>query len=167
VSPFWQGVLATGGAVVVVVLIVWAYILLRVMFMDTSPREAWQWWREDRAARRRNRAARSPRPEKIESYGQIEAPNSVQPPVQKHPPAPPPPANANKMAMPIDPANPPSWKTYQPQVSRLAGKDRHMRACTCHPDRPLEPGQRVLWWPVPHSGGAVRVFCEEGIEVDQ
>jgi hypothetical protein len=63
-----------------------------------------------------------------------------------------------KESMPIDPANPPSWKVYSPR------KGAPGRACACHPDRALQPGQRVLWWPVPVSGGGVNVFCQDGVE---
>jgi hypothetical protein len=65
-----------------------------------------------------------------------------------------------KVAMPIDSENPPSWKVYSPK------EGAPVRHCTCHPGRALQVGQAVLWWPVPHSGGAVNVFCDEGIEVD-
>jgi len=62
-------------------------------------------------------------------------------------------------ALPVDPDNLPSWKVYSPR------KGAPGRACACHPDRPLVPGQKVLWWPVPKSGGAVNVYCEDGVEV--
>ena len=65
-----------------------------------------------------------------------------------------------KESMPIDPENPPSWKVYHPR------KGAPGRACACHPDRALWDGQKVLWWPVPVSGGGVNVFCEDGVEVD-
>lgn len=65
-----------------------------------------------------------------------------------------------KVAMPVDSEHPPSWKTYDPQPGSPT------RYCSCHPDRPLVAGQRVLWWPVPNSGGAVHLFCQDA-EVDQ
>lgn len=66
-----------------------------------------------------------------------------------------------RSAMAIDPERPPSWKVYTPR------KGAPERTCVCHPDRPLRDGQRVLWWPVPKSGGGVNVFCEDGIEVEE
>ena len=66
-----------------------------------------------------------------------------------------------KEAMPIDPEHPPTWVVYEP------GDGAPGRACACHPDRALRPGQRLLWWPVPLSGGGVNVFCEDGVEVAQ
>jgi hypothetical protein len=98
--------------------------------------------------------------------GQIQAPNSVAPPIQSRPPSPPPARMADdqkptRVAMAIDPEHPPSWKVYGPR------SDAPARSCTCHPDRQLQPGQHVLWWPVPHSGGGVNIFCHDGIEVDE
>ena len=66
-----------------------------------------------------------------------------------------------KEAMPVDPVNPPSWKVYSPKQGAPG------RSCACHPDVALVPGQKVLWWPVPNSGGGVNVFCEDGVEQDQ
>lgn len=56
----------------------------------------------------------------------------------------------------VDPDNPPRWMTYQPKGTR-----RHH--CTCH-QRELEPGERVLWWPIPESGGAVDLYCTETVQ---
>ena len=70
------------------------------------------------------------------------------------------PTDFKKEAMPIDPNSPPTWKIYRPK------KGAPGRSCACHPDRPLRDGQKVLWWPVPISGGGVNVFCEDGVEVD-
>lgn len=61
-------------------------------------------------------------------------------------------------ALPIDPENPPTWKVYQPR------EGAPKRACACHPDRELRYGQKVMWWPVPNSGGAVNVYCEDGVQ---
>jgi hypothetical protein len=63
-----------------------------------------------------------------------------------------------EVPMPVDPQNPPSWKVYTPRPGV------EPRSCTCHPARPLSRGQKVLWWPVPHSNGAVNVFCEDGVK---
>jgi len=60
----------------------------------------------------------------------------------------------------IDPENPPQWRVYRPQRNREAPR------CNCH-DRPLEPEQPVLWWPVLGSdSGEVELICEEGAGVD-
>lgn len=57
----------------------------------------------------------------------------------------------------IDPQNPPKWMTYRPRPGREPIN------CTCH-DRPLVPGDRVLWWPIRDGGGAVDLFCTETVE---
>lgn len=54
----------------------------------------------------------------------------------------------------VDPDNPPTWKTYQPSPT-----SRTARLCHCH-GRAIEPGSRILWWPVLDGGGAVVLFCE-------
>lgn len=59
--------------------------------------------------------------------------------------------------LPFDDSNPPSWRVYRPRPGA------EPRACMCHPDRMLTPGQSVLWWPLP-GDGVVVLFCEEGVE---
>lgn len=77
------------------------------------------------------------------------APESPQEPLaQQDPPSTPP--------MPFNDSNPPSWRVYRPS------EGSRPRACTCHPDRLLVPGQNVLWWPLP-SDGTVVLFCEDGV----
>lgn len=56
----------------------------------------------------------------------------------------------------LDPSDPPVWKTYNPR-----GKPKAV--CSCHV-RPLEPGERVLWWPIPGSDGMVDLFCTETVQ---
>jgi hypothetical protein len=50
-----------------------------------------------------------------------------------------------------------------PRVVTYTPRDGATRTCTCHPDRPLRPGQQVMWWPIPQPVGAVLLFCEDGI----
>ena len=85
-------------------------------------------------------------------------PRAVEPEPQA---APEPVGEEREVPLPVDPQNMPSWKVYAPRSGASS------RSCTCHPHRLLEPGQRVLWWPVPKSGGAVQVFCEEGVKLPE
>ena len=61
-----------------------------------------------------------------------------------------------QQAMPLDPDNPPRWRTYNPRP------EAPMRYCDCH-DEALESGQRILWWPLPGGKGAVMLFCERAV----
>lgn len=99
----------------------------------------------ERAAARRDRVSQEPQEARDTEHTPRPAPQSE-------------PERQQLAALPVDPENPPSWRTYQPHPGRPR------RACTCHPDRPLADGQRVMWWPVPDSGGGVHVFCEDGID---
>lgn len=57
--------------------------------------------------------------------------------------------------IPVDPRNPPKPRIY----SRSPGSTADTPCCTCHPGRPLEEGQEILWWPVPDSD-VVKIFCQ-------
>lgn len=60
------------------------------------------------------------------------------------------------MPLPVDPARPPSVKTYRPRPDSVEPPPR----CVCH-RLPVQPGDKVLWWPMPGSE-EVRVFCQRG-----
>lgn len=60
-------------------------------------------------------------------------------------------------ALPVDVANPPVSRVYNPRPGS------NQKYCWCH-DRALEPGEEVLWWPIPASeGGGVRLVCKDGV----
>lgn len=124
------------------IVLVYAALVLRLLFMDTSPVDAVRWSFQNRKAKRaRRKAAKVQQPE----------PQAAPEPVGEE----------REVPLPVDPQNMPSWKVYAPRSGASS------RSCTCHPHRLLEPGQRVLWWPVPKSGGAVQVFCEEGVKLPE
>lgn len=68
------------------------------------------------------------------------------------------------LALPVNKDSPPTWKTFNPRPNRRS--DLPFPTCDCH-DKPLEPGRRILWWPLPPDKDgriAVRVFCESAVE---
>lgn len=85
------------------------------------------------------------------------APTPPPPPEPPEPEPEPQHQQSERPALAVDPNDPPSWRTYH----RKPG--RPQRTCTCHPDRPLTEGQRVMWWPIPDSGGGVHVLCEQTV----
>lgn len=63
------------------------------------------------------------------------------------------------LPVPVDPDRPPTMKIYRPRPGSTAETPR----CACH-QRPVNPGDKVLWWPVPGSE-EVRVFCQRGADL--
>lgn len=60
-------------------------------------------------------------------------------------------------SLPVDPANPPTWRTYSPK-----NPDAPAKYCVCHHE-PIQRDSKVLWWPNPATGG-VDLLCERGVE---
>lgn len=59
--------------------------------------------------------------------------------------------------LPVDPANPPSWRVYNPKR-----EDAEPKFCICHREE-IARGSKVLWWPNPETQG-VDLLCERGVE---
>lgn len=60
------------------------------------------------------------------------------------------------LPLPVDPGRPPTVKIYRPRPGSTEPSPR----CVCH-QLPVEPGDKVLWWPMPGSE-EVRMFCQRG-----
>jgi hypothetical protein len=55
----------------------------------------------------------------------------------------------------------PVVEDMEPKILTYRPREGHkIRNCHCH-DKPLRPGDKVLWWPTPE--GAVVLFCEQGV----
>jgi hypothetical protein len=137
-TPFLEGVVFTVGVMIVLICVYLLVTYYVLMTMDAgSPLTQWRDHRKNKRLAKRF-------VKEFNQGGPLTQPEPV------------------KAAMAVDPENPPSWKIYGGPRSGAP-----VRTCVCHPDRPLKSGQRVLWWPVPNSGGGVNVFCQDGVEVDE
>lgn len=60
--------------------------------------------------------------------------------------------------IPVHPEHMPVWRVYSPR------EGAEPRSCDCH-QRPLRPGQPVLWWTRPDE--SVLLFCEDTVPLPE
>lgn len=100
--------------------------------------------RRQEAERMRERIERAPKPTPGIAWEEREADPDRPPP--QH----------DGLPLPVDPGRPPTVKVYRPRL----GSTEPLPRCVCH-RLPVEPGDKVLWWPMPGSE-EVRMFCQRG-----